>query len=170
MLLRIAKPQDAPAIGRVRVAAWRAAYGAFMPKIYLAGLDPQGNLDFLRQQLAAQGAHFTLTVAEEYSQIVGFSIVGTPRYCVDPTTLELWALNVHPDVWRRGIGEQLIQQAQVFARLAGFNELALWCIEGNVPAEQAYLKAGFAKTAQTRITTHLTGHSVHERLFNQTLA
>lgn len=169
-MLRIAVPDDADAIGQIRVAAWRLAYGAFMPEDYLARLDPQANLDLLRQQLVSQGIHFTLTVAQEDNQIVGFSIVGTPRYCVDPATLELWALNVNPEVWRRGIGRKLILQAQTFASCAGFNKLSLWCIEGNLPAEQAYLKAGFIKTAQMRVTTHLTGHSLHERLYTKTLA
>ncbi|MFE4518207.1 hypothetical protein ACFRMQ_28955 [Kitasatospora sp. NPDC056783] len=41
-MIRAAVVEDAPAIGALKVRAWRAAYAGFMSAGYLDGLDPAG--------------------------------------------------------------------------------------------------------------------------------
>ncbi|MGD8175313.1 N-acetyltransferase family protein [Marinimicrobium sp. ARAG 43.8] len=161
-MLRKAEPRDAEAIGKVRVAAWRAAYQHFMPKEFLKALDPANNLAELKERLSNQSSDFTLSVAEDLRQVVAFSIVGKPRYEAAGKTIELWALNVLPEYWRMGIGSRLVERAITYALDAGFESIELWCIKGNTPAQEAYKKLGFTESGQERSSSQLTGNTLHE--------
>jgi ribosomal protein S18 acetylase RimI-like enzyme len=161
-MLRAAEAKDAKAIGIVRVAAWRAGYQKFMPEEFLAGLNPEENLPELEERLSAQSSDFNLTVAERHGEVVAFSIVGKPRYKTKAGTIELWALNVLPEYWRVGIGSSLVERAIKYSSVAGFGNIELWCIKGNAPAQKAYEKLGFIQSGQSRTTSQLTGHELHE--------
>lgn len=161
-MLRTAEPKDAAAIGKIRVAAWRAAYQQFMPEDFLAGLNPEENLAELKERLSVQSWDFDLSVAEEQGEVVAFSIVGEPRYKTAAGTMELWALNVLPEYWRVGIGSSLVERAVRHSSIGGFKAIELWCIKGNAPAEQAYEKLGFIQSGQSRATSQLTGHTLSE--------
>lgn len=170
MLIRAAQPEDAAAIGHIRVAAWRAAYRGFMSNAYLASLDPAASLDRFRSALSAEPPPFTLRIAEAEAQPIAFSILGKPRYEADPAVAELWALNVHPSHWRKGAGQELITQALRDARQQGYTSVELWCICGNTAAERLYLACGFSPTGQARSTNALTGQPLHELGYSCTLS
>lgn len=161
MRIRSARPIDASAIGRIRVAAWQAAYGAFMPADFLAELDPSANLTALRRQLAARAEPY-LSVAEQDQQLLGFSVLGQPRYPAPSGCLELWALNVVPEYWRQGVGRELLRDALQQARALRADRLELWCIDGNLAAQKLYESAGFVLTGSTRRSSDLTGHPLSE--------
>ncbi|WP_027330563.1 GNAT family N-acetyltransferase [Marinimicrobium agarilyticum] len=168
-ILRKAEPKDAEAIGKVRVAAWRAAYREFMPANFLGALDPADNLSDLKNRLSNQNVDFTVSVAEERDDVVAFSIVGKPRYETDAETLELWAVNVLPECWRTGIGSGLVERAINYSSRAGFKSTELWCIKGNTPAQEAYKKLGFVESGQERSTSKLAGIVLHELHYVKTL-
>jgi hypothetical protein len=63
-IVRHATVEDADAIGRIRVAAWQAAYRGHMPGDYLDSLDPTANLDDLRAILKSPEPPFLVRVAE----------------------------------------------------------------------------------------------------------
>jgi RimJ/RimL family protein N-acetyltransferase len=161
-MLRAAEPKDAEAIGIIRVAAWRVAYQKFMPEDFLASLNPEQNLAELKERLLVQSLDFNLSVAEEQGEVVAFSIVGKPRYKTTAGTAELWALNVLPEYWRLGIGSSLVERAVSHSSFAGLGKIELWCIEGNLPAQKAYAKLGFSQSGQSRASSQLTGHTLHE--------
>ena len=162
MMIRLAAAEDAEAIGRVRVAAWQAAYRGHMPDDYLDSLDPRAHLDELRAILASPQPPFVLRVAEIDDAVAAFSILGRPRYQADADTLELWALNVAPSHWRRGIAHALVGQLFDDTRSAGASMLELWCIAANRAACALYESCGFIRTGQNRTTAVLTGHPLHE--------
>lgn len=161
-MLREAEPKDAEAIGKIRVAAWRAAYQQFMPGDFLNALDPTNNLSELKERLSNQGSDFTLSVAEEHGQVVGFTIVGKPRYIAPANAIELWAVNVLPAYWRMRIGSSLVERAITYSSRLGFKRIELWCIKGNTPAQEAYKKLGFIESGQVRSSSRLTGNTLHE--------
>jgi len=169
IMLRNTTPSDAEAIENVRIAAWRAAYQAFMPPGFLAGLDPLKNLADLRERLSVQSMDFSVTVASRGPSVVAFSILGKPRYDAPPGSIELWALNVLPDYWRQGFGKTLTEGAIGSANSTGFKSMELWCIQGNTPAQAIYEKSGFTLTGQERISSHLTGSPLHEVLYTKKL-
>ncbi len=169
MLIRSAKPEDAELIGSIRVAAWQAAYRGFMPDTYLASLDPGANLDELRAALRAKNPPFTLRIAETEGQPIAFSILGKPRYNADQSIVELWALNVHPTHWRKGVGQQLVRQVLLDAKEQKFVSVELWCIQGNLAAQRLYETCGFVPNSQVRTTSSLTGYPLHELAYTYAL-
>lgn len=169
MKLRPALVSDAEAIGYIRVSAWQAAYEKFMPQSFLAALDPLEHLDSRRKDLAKQTDGFVVCVAEVDGSVAAFSIIGTPRYPTNARVIELWALNVHPSLWRQGIGRALTLRAVDTASSLGFQTVELWCIHGNSPARAAYESCGFSLTGQERASSTLTGYPLHEVLYAKAL-
>ena len=165
MLIRTAKSDDAEAVDRIRVNAWRAAYQEFLPADYLAALDTKSNLDSLSSVLASPESPFCLKVAEQNGIVAGFSIVGLPRHEADSGTYELWALNVEPSYFRKGIGQALVEEALRYSKSRDAIKMELWCVKGNTPAGLLYESCGFTLTGTERVTSRLTGHPLAEVLF-----
>lgn len=168
-MLRDGVPGDADAIERIRIAAWQVAYQEFMPGDFLSNLNALQNVDGLRKRLSSQDHDFSVSVVETDDSVVAFAIMGKPRYEAPGDIVELWALNVQPEYWRKGIGSQLTKRAIESARVAGFKNIELWCINGNQPAETAYKQAGFSPTGKERTSSSLTGHPIHERHYTKKL-
>jgi ribosomal protein S18 acetylase RimI-like enzyme len=169
MRLRLATFTDAEAIAHIRIEAWRAAYGDFMPSSYLGSLDPTPTIESLKAKLSTQDSGLSVTVAEHAQYVVGFSMLGSPRYEAGASTIELWALNVQPSSWGLGAGRALTLNCIEEARSQGKSVIELWCICGNLPAQQTYESCGFRLTGRERTTTGLTGHPLHERIFAKVL-
>lgn len=169
MKLRTAIPDDALAISTVRVAAWRSAYQEFMPSEFLAALNPGQGLDNWRESLSNSSDDWVATVAEENGAVVGFVVVGSPRYDSEPNVAELWALNVLPSFWRRGIGRALTHHAANVAKSRSRTAIELWCIRGNLAAQNTYENCGFHITERFRSSSQLTGSTLHEVLYAKAL-
>jgi GNAT superfamily N-acetyltransferase len=162
MHIRLATALDSQSVGEIRAAAWKQAYRDFMPAEFLESLNPAANLDGLRATLNSKQPRFLMTVAEIDNICVAFSILGKPRYPAPESVAELWALNVQPEHWRKGIGRRLVSAALSDARGQGYAQLELWCINGNLAASRLYEESGFTLTGQHRTTTNLTGEPLHE--------
>jgi ribosomal protein S18 acetylase RimI-like enzyme len=165
MNIRQATPDDALAISNIRVAAWRGAYQAFMPAEFLSALNPEQGLNNWRERLCTQSENWVTFVAEEDGTVVGFVVVGKPRHEAQENVAELWALNVHPSCWRRGIGRALTHHATEVANSMHHGSIELWCIRGNIAAQNVYESCGFRMTEQCRSSSQLTGTTLHEVLY-----
>lgn len=167
MLLRAASPDDAEAIEAIRVASWRAAYRELMPASFLDSLDPSAQVAVLRETIRTQQLPFSVTVAQLQRTVVAWMVLGSPRYPSEPCTLELWALNVAPSHWRVGAGRLLVQEALATAKAQAFARVELWCLAGNKQAVALYESCGFNATGESRTTSRLTGHPLHESAFQK---
>jgi ribosomal-protein-alanine N-acetyltransferase len=94
----------------------------------------------MRRFSEAPNAH--VTIAEDADQLVGFLILhieeverGRVGYIV--------TLDVSPERRRRGIADQLVQQAQLQALQDGCSALVLHVFTGNEPAIHFYANHGF---------------------------
>lgn len=163
-LFRVAISSDAKAIGLVRVLAWQAAFKSLMPNDYLSALNPNENLDKL-ENLILEDKQTRVVVAEVNSELVGFCILGQPRYEASVKCQEVWALYVLPTQWRKGIGEGLIRFAIGARQISEANRIELWCLEGNHNARAFYSKAGFCDTGEIRTTSHLINEPLTEVLY-----
>jgi GNAT superfamily N-acetyltransferase len=160
MICRDAVLEDGPAVGRVWVEAWRAAYAGLMPDEYLAGLDPNTALARFERALLADR---NLLVMEAHSAVVGFSRYGPSR---DPDaglhTGEVIAINLVPSCWRQGLGKALLMETLRRLRLGNFTEATLWVLNGNVRARQFYEALGWRLDGGEKHDDQLTGFPIHE--------
>jgi ribosomal protein S18 acetylase RimI-like enzyme len=144
MNIRPATVDDAPALARVHVDSWCAAYGELVPESFLQGFRYQGREERFRESLA-EGAEETYVVQSD-QEIVGFLTLGPAR---DPDLDvrrigEIWGIYVSPDFWRRGIGKELAEEAERILKSRGYEHAVLWVLEGNQRARRFYEAMGFS--------------------------
>jgi len=140
--VRPATVADAPAMGRLVVRAWRAAYRGHMPDAYLDGLRAEDRVAYWDGQLRRESRRGAVLVVERAGEVVGFAAAGPSP---DPEGAgELYAINVDSDHWGTGAGRALLEAAQAELDRMGFTESVLWVLPGNARARRFYERAGWA--------------------------
>ena len=164
--VRSATVGDAPALGRVHVRAWRAAYRGQMPDDYLDGLRPQDRAANWERGLRRDRDRDPILVAEREGRVVGFAVV---RAADDPEGAgELAAINVDPDHWGTGAGRALLAAANAELVRLGFEEAVLWVLPGNHRARRFYEVAGWVADGAER-TEEVMGVVVAEVRYRRRL-
>jgi len=156
MVVRDARPADAPAIERIRVRGWQVGYRHVFPTVELDALE----LDWTRwtHRIERPPAGWATFVVEGRGRTLGFASVGPSRDEVGVG--ELYAIYVDPDEWSRGAGRALIAHAE--ERLAqDYPEATLWVLEDNPRARRFYEAAGWG-TDGARQTVERLGVSPPE--------
>ena len=158
--VRPATPEDAPAIARVHVASWRAAYQGLLPASLLAGLNVERRE--LAWQRVLQDDTQAVFVFENAGEVVAFSNIGPCRDEDKSGAAELMTLYALPEVWGRGVGKAL-WEADLGALLErGYREVTLWVLDGNERALRFYKAAGFETDGVTKTEQWRDDLSVHE--------
>lgn len=150
VVVRPSRLADSEELGSVHVAAWQSAYRGIVPDDHLDGLDPAANARRRRRNFADPARTGTELVAELDGRIVGFSYFGPPRDDVADGWGELWVINLHPDVWRQGIGTTLFAAAVDGLRKRGYRHGYLWVIDGNQRALEFYRRQGWHPDGVTK--------------------
>ncbi len=139
---RIARASDAPAVGLVQAAVWRAAYGHVLPPEVVEQFDGPNFARVWRDSLnAPPSPRHVLLVGCAGEQVVGFAAVG-PSLDTDATETsgEVLALGVHPDARRSGHGSRLLNAAVDTLRGKGFDSMSTWILAED-EAGRAFLTA-----------------------------
>ena len=150
MNIRRAQENDAPALARVHVDSWRAAYRGIVPDSFLQGFTYRRREERFRQSLRT---NFEETYAiEEDGVIIGFVTLGICRDDdVDPArTGEIWGVYISPVHWRKGVGRHLADYAQAELKSRGYEEATLWVLDENSDARRFYEALGFAPDGATK--------------------
>jgi ribosomal protein S18 acetylase RimI-like enzyme len=157
--VRPATVADAPAMGRLVVRAWQAAYRGHMPDDYLDGLRAEDRAAYWDSVLRREDLRGVVLVADQHGEVVGMVAAGPSP---DPQGAgELFAINVDPDHWGSGAGRALLGAAQVELERMGFVESVLWVLPGNARARRFYERAGWAADGAER-TSEVFGVTVAE--------
>lgn len=149
-MIRKATQGDIPAIAALHIEGWKAAYGGLVDQAYLDGLSVEKRIRDWTGWMEA-GESDTL-IAEENGRAVGFITTGrtkTPPPGSSPIrplySAEVYALYLHPDVWRQGIGGGLLREAAGNLKEQKHSTLCLWVLDGNARAKAFYEKMGGQK-------------------------
>ncbi len=139
MNIRLATVVDVPALARIHVDAWQAAYRGVVPDSFLEQSTVSKREASFREFLLKDSAEATY-VAEESGEVVGFLTVGPCRDAdVDENrTGEIWGIYIAPRHWRKGIGKRLAAKAQETLKCRGYTEATLWVSEQNKQARRFY--------------------------------
>jgi GNAT superfamily N-acetyltransferase len=149
---RIARLSDAPAVGLVQAAVWRAAYAYVLPQEVVERFDGPSFARVWRESLSAPPSpRHVLLVACAGEQVVGFAAVGPS---VDPdaeeTSGELLALGVHPDARRGGHGSRLLNAAVDTLWGKGFQSMSAWLLAGDEGTRAFLVAAGLSPDSAYR--------------------
>jgi GNAT superfamily N-acetyltransferase len=134
---------DTDAIAAVHVAAWRAAYAGVMPAATLARLSPDERAGLWRTVLSRASGQETVLVADRGGPLEGFCAAGCGRRPDESGLGEIYALNVRPSAWGRGVGLELLVAAESWLRDRGFQEAVLWVARDNPRARRFYERQGW---------------------------
>ncbi|HEY2147195.1 MAG TPA: GNAT family N-acetyltransferase [Pirellulales bacterium] len=109
MHIRAAGVDDAAAIARVHVDAWRTTYVGTVPEEYLDGLSYDEREQSWREGLADRARpEFTLVAENDQRAVVGFATGGPEREGNTVYRGELHAIYLLADSRRVGIGRRLV--------------------------------------------------------------
>jgi GNAT superfamily N-acetyltransferase len=100
--------------------------------------------------LAAEPTDRSVLVVEDPDdgRVCGFACVGDvrptgPNRPIAAGVGELWAINLEPEAWGRGIGRPLLSGAVDAIRARGCTEAVLWVLEANARARRFYEREGW---------------------------
>lgn len=145
LLIRDAVVDDANAMSRLHVRAWQSAYRGVMPDEYLDGLQADDRIEMWRGIIAEANRRPPL-VAVVADDVVGFAAFGEERSSTSAQGCgELYAVNLDPDHWGRGIGRVLLQQVTRALAAMGYREAVLWVVPQNVRARALYESEGWVE-------------------------
>src|SRR5262245_2642033 len=127
MHIREARIEDAAAIAKVHVDAWRTTYPGIVPAEFLASLSYAEREGKWRDGLAApEYGEFTHVAEIDNDQIVGFATGGPERsgkldYCG-----ELHAIYLAAGSRREGIGRRLVHSVAERLLQLKYNSIMVW--------------------------------------------
>ena len=138
LTIRNAQLGDGDRIGAIQVRAWQAAYRGVMPDAYLDELDVDDRAAYWRRQVLALLPGQRLRVIVEDELVVGFAAAGPEHDGGDAGIGELYAINLDPQVWGRGLGRELLRDASAELAGLGYREAVLWVVPQNDRARRFY--------------------------------
>ncbi|HEY5900483.1 MAG TPA: GNAT family N-acetyltransferase [Burkholderiales bacterium] len=159
--LREARVADAAALAEIHIAAWRAAYRGLMPDDYLAALSLDERTKMWASGLARPSPAQSV-IAEIDGVAAGFCLFGPSRDEEPPEVAEIYAVNIHPQFWRRGAGRALCEHAAREAAAREHTTLTLWVLRDNQRARRFYESLGFARDGAEKTDTKLIGSPLHD--------
>jgi ribosomal protein S18 acetylase RimI-like enzyme len=140
-MIRRANLSDIPALARVQVASWQAAYRHLLPEEVLDTLAVE---QFeANWQSNFRDAHRVNLVVEFEGEVSGFIAFGR-SHDEDATeqTGEIYALYLLPALWGARYGRQLWEEASQ-SLSAQFSASTLWVLQDNTRARKFYERMGF---------------------------
>ncbi len=147
--VRDATPADAHAIATVDVASWHATYRGLIADDVLARMSINDHeRHWLDRITGAPAPNHTLVLTRQ-AVVLGFAATGPTRVADQPTTGELHALYLAPDVWGQGLGTRLHTCALDRLRTSGFLRACLWVLDTNTRARRFYHQHGWHDTDDT---------------------
>ena len=139
-VVRAVTPADVPAVTRLQVASWQAAYAGIIPAGYLAAMSAAEREQRHLARVTDPEPRAAYLLAERDGAVVGMANVGPARDDdLDPAvTGEIRAMYADPGAWSTGVGSALMRAGLERLRAGGFTTVTLWVLEDNERARQFY--------------------------------
>jgi ribosomal protein S18 acetylase RimI-like enzyme len=148
VLIREAGEDDSHAMGHLHVRAWQRAYRGVMPDEYLDGLRVEERVAMWHGRIARADLP-PLLVAVVADEVVGFAVFGDEHLSDEQSSAgssssgQLYAINIDPAHWRKGIGRILLRHATAALVAEGYAEAVLWVVPQNDRARSLYESEGW---------------------------
>lgn len=156
MRIRAPTLDDAHCIATVHVAAWRGGYTGVFPDSLLDTLSVDKRSEMWAS--AIQAGSPAVLVAECGAKIVGFIAFGKSRDAgAAEADKEIWAINLAPAHWSKGIGRALMLAARDALLKTECSSLSLWVVEQNLRARRFYEALGLRVVEDSRKPLRMGG-------------
>lgn len=148
-MIRPARLEDAEAIARAHVDAWRTTYAGMLPPDFLASLSEEHYGERWRRVI---GDGVSCVFVAEDQEIVGFASGGRERAGEAGFAGELYAIYVVDGAQKRGHGCELVRAVAGALREMGLTDMIVWALSENLPARAFYERLGGAFVRSQPIT------------------
>lgn len=122
-----------------------------MPDEYLDSLHPNDRAEHWHRHLTAAptGRHLQVIVVD--GDVVGFAGYGPEATGTEGDDVgELYAINVDPAGWGRGLGRALLSEVTSELRALGYREAVRWVVPQNERAQSLYESCGWTADGTDR--------------------
>jgi ribosomal protein S18 acetylase RimI-like enzyme len=141
--IRVATPDDAPALGSMHVASWRETYTGLLPDKMLASLSAEARAaSWAKIMREPATAHSTVVyLAEHEATIIGFGACGAQRaegLRSKGYGGEVNAIYVLREFQKRKIGVRLFSAMSSDLLRRGISAATLWVLRENTRARRFY--------------------------------
>jgi ribosomal protein S18 acetylase RimI-like enzyme len=143
--ITVRKPvvEDAAGLGRIHVRAWQTAYRGLMPDEYLDGLQVRQRAEMWSRNIEQGWPRLEVLVIEVDGNVAGFAAFGPEGGDLAQRAVgELFAINLDPSIWGRGLGRHLLGEVTKRLGRAGFAAAVLWVVPTNDRARRLYESQG----------------------------
>jgi L-amino acid N-acyltransferase YncA len=163
--LRPGVVDDAPAIARINVEAWLAAYQGIVSDSFLAAISVSAREHAWRERILGDPERPVL-VAERDGELIGYCGMSAPSRDADAAigVAEITAIYVSPRVWRSGAGRALMDAALSLLRAHGWQSATLWVFQANAQARAFYEAFGFTVDGTTQTHAQLGTGALEVRM------
>ena len=114
-----------------------------MPDAYLDELDVDDRAAYWRRQVVALLPVQRLKVIVDDGGVVGFAAAGPEHDGLAAAVGELYAINLDPHVWGRGLGRALLRDVTSELAGLGYRQAVLWVVPQNDRARRVYESEGW---------------------------
>jgi len=139
--IRLCLPADAPAMAEIHMRSWEAAYRDIVPAEYIREKNatrPERWRQFLAGEISSQH------IIEADGNPAGMLCFGPSREeDAGEDTYEVYAIYLHPDYFRQGIGTRAMNYALGEAKKLGKLSMTVWVFAENASAIAFYAACGF---------------------------
>ncbi|HLS62263.1 MAG TPA: GNAT family N-acetyltransferase [Ruania sp.] len=165
--VRPSLPEDAPLLGQIQVAAWRAALTEVLPAEVLTGLEAERFAEAWRSAIdSPPSAKHRMLTACDGAEVVGFAALAPAPQTQE--TGEIVALEVDPDHARAGHGSRLLAACTDILRATAASHVRAWAIDGD-HARADFLSASGMEPLGIRRVLDVAGSRVHELAWSAVL-
>jgi len=160
--IRSAGAEDAHEISRIYALSWKTGYRGMIPQDYLDALSE----DYWTPKFQKWLSEGTLKaeILFEGNVPVGAIAFGKSREKELPDWGEVVSLYLRPEVFRRGYGTKLMEEAFRFFRENGYRDCYLWVLRENERAQAFYRSLGFTMTPDT-VSYNIAGKQIVNRRY-----
>jgi L-amino acid N-acyltransferase YncA len=158
--VRLATPNDADAIERVRTDTWRATYRGHMPDAVLDALGYDGSRR--REQMTGMPSDRFALVAEHDGAVVGFCYGGPSRITDAAHPGEIYAIYVLPAHHGHGHGSALMRAGAGEITARGWRGMLIWVLRENAPSRLFYERMGGRHLPDRDIEHEIEGATIVE--------
>jgi ribosomal protein S18 acetylase RimI-like enzyme len=140
--VRPATPNDAVAIARVKIDAWRDAYAQILDSGLLSGLDIGRESAKWRERILEYSDNTCFLLACDGDGVLGYLVCGSNRFPEVSCDGELQAIYVHPTAQRCGIGRSLLRPAVDWMIEHAYRSMAVFVFRDNAKGVGFYRSTG----------------------------
>jgi ribosomal protein S18 acetylase RimI-like enzyme len=146
--IRAAREEDKTAMAEVEVSSVRSSRRGIYDDSYLERLNQHAVAEELRRVLGADADGTRLWVAERSGTVVAFAQTDPWPEASDSSTAYLANLYVKPQLFRQGVGSQLLHFVEEELRAAGFQSVLAWVVEDARAAQSFYSAQAWRPTGR----------------------